>query len=116
MTRSTAYRLRRHGKRSDSFSKNSGDESAKVNLKNRVLDWTLIRNKTMKAILANWKTTLGGIGLLASGIAAAAHTLADGWQSGDMDLITAAIGGITGGFAMIFARDADKSSETSGAK
>lgn len=70
----------------------------------------------MKAILTNWKTTLGGIGLLASGIAAAAHTLADGWQSGDMDLMTAAIGGITGGFAMIFARDADKSSETSGAK
>lgn len=73
-------------------------------------------NQVMKSILTNWKTTLGGIGLLCGGIAAVARTLSDGWQPGDMELITTAVGAVTGGFAMIFARDADKSSESSGAK
>ena len=86
-----------------------------MNLKIKVLDWTISKNKTVKSILANWKTSLLGAATLLGGLAAIAHTLSDGWQTGDLDLITAGGTAVSGGFAMIFARDADKSSEDSGA-
>lgn len=88
----------------------------KPKLVTRIAFHLLPHHPTMKAILINWKTTLFGIGTLAGGIAAGAMTLADGWQSGDLDALTAAGAAITGGFAMIFARDADKSSQDSGVR
>jgi hypothetical protein len=85
-------------------------------LKLRALDWLLSNDKTMKAILANWKTTLLGTATLFGGLATIANTLADGWQSGDLELITASGTAVTAGAAMIFARDADKSSQDSGVR
>jgi hypothetical protein len=70
----------------------------------------------MKAILANWKTTLLGVATVAGGIATIANTLADGWQNGDLELLTAGGAAVTAGAAMIFARDADKSSQDSGVR
>lgn len=70
----------------------------------------------LKAILKNWKTTLAGVGVLLGGVSVIAKTLSDGWQPGDMELLTGAGTAVAAGFGMIFARDADKSSQDSGVR
>lgn len=69
----------------------------------------------MQAVLANWKTTVLGIGVIAAAIAGFAKALADGDPAtvADPAILVAEV---TAGVALIFARDANKSSEVSGAK
>lgn len=83
-------------------------------LKGKVADFILKRNNTVKTALINWKTTVGGLATLFGGVTLILATLQDGWQSGDFDQLSAGITAITGGFALVFARDADKSSQDSG--
>lgn len=72
--------------------------------------------KTINAILANWKTSIAGLAVLGSGLTALAVAIEDGLQLADAEPIALAVGLIAGGVAAILGRDADKSSEDSGAK
>lgn len=64
--------------------------------------------------MKSWKTTVGGVGSILAGLGTIAKLVSTGNYSGDG--IVAAIGLITGGFGLIFARDNNVSSEAAGAK
>lgn len=70
-----------------------------------------LKSKKINTILTNWKTSLGGIALIASGISVVTSGLSDGYQAEEFETLSAAIGGIIAGFTLLFARDADKRSE-----
>lgn len=63
----------------------------------------------------SWKTTAGGVGSLFAGLAMIARGFA-GDTPLSMEEWAAAVGLITGGLGMLFARDNDVSSEQAGAK
>lgn len=93
--------------------KKSAEPKSKT-IKGKVVDFVASRNDTVKTALVNWKTTVGGLATLFGGVTLILTTLQDGWQGGDFDQLSAGITAITGGFALVFARDADKSSQDSG--
>ena len=88
----------------------------KIGLKEKIFIGLAMKSKTMKSLLANWKTTLSGLAMLTGGLAAGFTVLSNGWESGDFELLTTAFVAITGGFGLIAGRDAGVSSESSGAK
>jgi hypothetical protein len=65
--------------------------------------------------LINWKTTLLGISMIAGGVGALADHLHKATAGNPLTLEAFQMGGaaIIGGFGLIFARDADKSSQAS---
>lgn len=71
--------------------------------------------KLLHPYLANWKTTLAGIGMVLSGTATIIHevaTLASGGTP-DLEIISMAAGTVVGGVGLVAGRDADKSTEQS---
>jgi len=71
--------------------------------------------KFLHPYLANWKTTLAGIGMVLSGTATIVHevaTLASGGTP-DIEIISMAAGTVVGGVGLVAGRDADKSTEQS---
>lgn len=88
----------------------------KLNLVERLIIKHFFTSPTMTSILINWKTTLAGIALLLGAIAKISSALADGFQSADIDVALAQWPLVVSGFAAIFARDANKTSEQSGAE
>ena len=71
--------------------------------------------KFLHPYLANWKTTLAGIGMVLSGTATIVHevtTLASGGTP-DLEIISMAAGTVIGGVGLVAGRDADKSTEQS---
>lgn len=84
----------------------------KTTRKPRPLVYKLIEKMFLtkiNTILANWKTTLFGIGALAGGVGTIVTALSDGFQVEDVKIITAAGAVIMSGFGNIFGKDADKS-------
>ena len=63
--------------------------------------------------MKSWKTTVGGVGMILSGLAIFAEMLKSGNFDGDK--VSVAIAAIIGGFGLVFARDNNVSSEEAGA-
>lgn len=64
--------------------------------------------------MKSWKTTVSGVGSILAGLGTLAKLISSGNFTAEG--ITAAIGLITGGFGLVFARDNNVSSEDAGAK
>lgn len=71
--------------------------------------------KKILPYLINWKTTLLGISMVCGGIGSLAEHLHKATEGHPLSLEAFQLGGaaIIGGFGLIFARDADKSSQDS---
>jgi hypothetical protein len=71
--------------------------------------------KKLLPFLINWKTTLLGISMVAGGIGSLAEHLHKATDGHPLSLEAFQMGGaaIIGGFGLIFARDANKSSQDS---
>lgn len=84
------------------------------------------KDLTMKALLkplfrflypflANWKTSIAGVGMILSGSATIVHEVAALASGGapDLEIISMAAGTVVGGIGLVAGRDADKSTEQS---
>ena len=69
----------------------------------------------MKSIQANWKTTLGGVGVVLTAIGVALNRAFDGDPETNVQIELLVVE-IMAGLALIFARDGDKSSQDSGVR
>lgn len=69
-------------------------------------------NKVNKGNMKSWKTTVGGVGSILSGIA----LILGGVVKGDYSHVPEGLGLIMGGFGLVFARDNNVTSEQAGAK
>lgn len=69
----------------------------------------------IQGAFSSWRTTTGGIGAIAGGIAAIANALSS--ESGpDLESIMTGFGMIAAGISLLFARDNSITSEKAGAK
>lgn len=71
--------------------------------------------KFVHPYVANWKTTIAGIGMILSGAATIVNELTALAKGGapDIEIISMAAGTVVGGFGLVAGRDADKSTEQS---
>jgi len=81
-----------------------------------------LNDLTMKAIwklvhpyVANWKTSIAGLGMILSGGATIVNEVAVLAKGGvpDLEIVSMAAGTVIGGIGLIAGRDADKSTEQS---
>lgn len=96
--------------------KRDREGNLKLKLSERLALNVILKSEPMKNFFANWKTSLSGVGLLLGGLGTIATTLSDGFQTGEGDVLMQAGAAVAAGFGLVFARDADKTSEQSGAK
>jgi hypothetical protein len=71
--------------------------------------------KFLHPYIANWKTTLAGVGMILSGGATIVNEVAVLAKGGapDIEIISMAAGTVVGGIGLVAGRDADKSTEQS---
>jgi hypothetical protein len=83
-------------------------------LRDSRFDLLRARAKSLKGKLmkSSWKTSLGGIGMIAGGIASGCHALQQ--KPIDSNSLAAAATAIAGGFGLLFARDHSVSDEDAG--
>jgi hypothetical protein len=81
--------------------------------RSKTVNSTLLNLMFKKFFKINWKTTQAGIVATAAGLAIWGAALGDGFQLDDLKALAEGLAAIGGGIGLIFARDADKSSEES---
>ena len=79
---------------------------------NRIVKYFLARHlakaipkEAEKMFGKNWKTSMGGVGMVLAGIAAIIHCFTCTDCGSQIECITAGIGGLVGGVGLLFAKD-----------